>query len=293
MRFRPRHAGRALIGAALVASSLLVPGSAGANAVGSPPGPPMLLTPDAGATFGQGEAQLFSVTATDPDGHPYSGLITVRNAVGANVRTFTTHVSPSGVKSSGVPTPVLTEGSYTWSAQAVDATGAVGAASGSRSFRVEGPSAAGGGTVQGTTSYGGDGLSHGACGPAAFTMALTSADAVVNLAVVAYVGPLNITVTGSSACDSTSFGGGAATLYASGTGPSGSTLTCRGSVGTYTRRGPAMTVDSRGSCTLNSFAAADLRFVVTVAAAATTAGGGVTKPTTSEAVGGVFAVASS
>jgi RHS repeat-associated protein len=100
------------------------------------PNVPALVSPANGATFAPTDPQTFTINATDQEGDPYTGTITVRNGGGSVVATFTTSPTPSGQNSTGTPTPPLPTGSYTWSATATDAKGALSGASSSRSFTV-------------------------------------------------------------------------------------------------------------------------------------------------------------
>lgn len=107
----------------------------------NPPGAPTLVDPPNGKTFADGEPQVFTVSATDPNGDPYTGTITVTNTSTGATRTFPTSAAPSGATSSGIPAPLLAAGSYTWNARATDAKGANSPTSSSRSFTVASSSA--------------------------------------------------------------------------------------------------------------------------------------------------------
>lgn len=104
------------------------------------PGAPTLVDPDDGATVAFGEPHRFTVNASDPDSEPYTATVTVRGAGtdcdGTVVETFTTHLAPSGMDSSGTPSDPLPVGDYCWSAEATDARGTTGPTSSFASFSV-------------------------------------------------------------------------------------------------------------------------------------------------------------
>jgi alpha-tubulin suppressor-like RCC1 family protein len=100
------------------------------------PGAPLLLSPAAGAKFGVGAAQVFTVRATDNDGDAYSATVTVRDTGGNVVATFTTPQVASGTNASASPVTPLASGAYTWSAVATDATGLSGPAAAASPFAV-------------------------------------------------------------------------------------------------------------------------------------------------------------
>lgn len=111
------------------------------------PSTPTLLVPEDGVEFDFGEPARFTVNATDPDGEPYRALITVVDAVTAEVvATFETHLAPSGVDVSGRPDEPIPVGfDYEWFAEAIDIRGGKGPASEPRTFDVEaaGPESSG------------------------------------------------------------------------------------------------------------------------------------------------------
>jgi hypothetical protein len=289
-RNRPRLRPAALL-VLSVGLTVLFPSRPAAALIGSAPSAPVLLTPPSGYVFSQLEPQLFSINAVDADGDPYTGVVTVKNAVGTIVRAFATHPSPTGVKSSGTPTPPLTEGFYTWSAQAVDATGNVSGTSGSASFWVEGPTSVGGGALGGTIAYGGAGLSHGSCAGVGWSLVASSAGAVFNLALVGYAGPVTVTASGWSGCDSTLAGTGGVNVGIGGTVPVvGSTISCSLG-GTYTRVEVTVVLVVNGSCNVNNFPAQGVTVVLVLATVPTNVGGGVTAPVTSALAAGEFTVA--
>lgn len=104
-----------------------LPSASRSFAVGNrAPAAPTLVSPPSGATFGRTEPQVFTIQATDADGEPYTGTVTVRDGGGMVVRTFTTSPAASGQSSTGTPVPPLPAGSYSWTAKAKDAIGAEG-----------------------------------------------------------------------------------------------------------------------------------------------------------------------
>ncbi|HEX9767153.1 MAG TPA: hypothetical protein VGA36_10350 [Nitriliruptorales bacterium] len=81
-------------------------------------------SPSSGHTFGRDEPQVFSVTASDPEGDPYSGEVTVRKASNtALVTQFATSPAASGTPSAGSPVPALEPGEYTWTVTVSDPAG--------------------------------------------------------------------------------------------------------------------------------------------------------------------------
>lgn len=117
-----------------------------------PPGAPTLVSPADGTTFGPNDAQVFTISASDPDGDPYTGTVTVTNTATGQRTTFTTSTGPSGTSSSGAPAPLLPAGNYTWSATASDVQGSTSASSPLRTVRVTGNSAPGTPTLVSPTS---------------------------------------------------------------------------------------------------------------------------------------------
>lgn len=102
------------------------------------PSAPVLVSPAAGQVVAAQGPQPFTVRATDPDGDPYVGVITVRDGANAVVRTIRTAATASGTDATGHPISLLPVGSYTWSAHAEDALGAAGPESASAGFSVAG-----------------------------------------------------------------------------------------------------------------------------------------------------------
>jgi alpha-tubulin suppressor-like RCC1 family protein/subtilisin family serine protease len=91
------------------------------------PGAPTQVSPRDGYHFGMGEAQTFTIQATDPDGDAYTGTVIVRNWDRSQVvATFNTSSAASGSNSSGAPPTPLPADSYRWTAYATDVKGAQG-----------------------------------------------------------------------------------------------------------------------------------------------------------------------
>jgi alpha-tubulin suppressor-like RCC1 family protein/subtilisin family serine protease len=93
------------------------------------PGAPTQVSPRDGYHFGMGEAQTFTIQATDPDGDAYTGTVIVRDTSRNIVATFNTSSAASGNNSSGAPPTPLPADSYLWTAKATDVKGAEGAES--------------------------------------------------------------------------------------------------------------------------------------------------------------------
>ena len=284
-----RVATRALLAAVVVGAAWQLPVQP-AVALGQPPSRPTLLSPPAGWVFPRLAPQVFSLISSDQDLEPYTAVVTVRfAATGAVARQFLTTPAPSSVKSTGTPVPPLDAGAYTWSAHAVDPTGGTSPESGSSSFRVEASPTTGGGDLQLAFTYDGGGVSHGSCTPITFDVGGQSTAAVVNLSLVGFVGPVVITGEGGSLCENGDFGEGALALTLTGTGPTGSTLSCPNLVGTYVRAAAAIVLQLEGACAVNQF---DVLVSYTAVAgfSPTEPGGGVTVPFHRANAAGAFTV---
>jgi archaellum component FlaG (FlaF/FlaG flagellin family) len=99
------------------------------------PDPPVPVAPADGHVFGAGEAQVFTINATDPDGDAYIGRVFVTRD-GEAVTDFPTSPADSGEDASGVPPTPLEPGEYRWTASATDVRGAEGGVSAEGSFTV-------------------------------------------------------------------------------------------------------------------------------------------------------------
>jgi hypothetical protein len=94
-----------------------------------------LVSPADAKVFAVGEAQVFTVSATDLEGDQWVGRIEIRDSAGAPTVLFTTPAS-SGQTVGATPAGRLPPGNYTWTAAAVDARGAVSAPAPTRAFSV-------------------------------------------------------------------------------------------------------------------------------------------------------------
>lgn len=100
------------------------------------PSVPSQDSPLAGDTFPHNSPQVFSATATDPDGDTWIGDFEVRDSAGVTVR-FGSPATPSGGQASASPQVQLPAGSYEWRVRATGASGSpVSAYSGWRTFSV-------------------------------------------------------------------------------------------------------------------------------------------------------------
>ena len=92
-----------------------------------PPAAPSLSSPPAGSTQSTQFPVVFTIRATDPDGHAYTGEVVVSDAsTGTTVATFDTAPATTGANSSGTPGAPFAAGTYTWTARAVDELGLPG-----------------------------------------------------------------------------------------------------------------------------------------------------------------------
>ncbi len=116
------------------------------------------------------------------------------------------------------------------------------------------------------------------CVPATAQVQATAPVVVVNTVLTGFVGPVQITATGTSGCEKAEQGQGTLEIEAHGVGPTGSRLDCGPFpekpsqpklTGVYVRVGAAITVQASGSCTINKFAISNVTFVSEIASAAT------------------------
>ncbi|MGH7129591.1 MAG: hypothetical protein ACREIV_13560, partial [Planctomycetaceae bacterium] len=183
------------------------------------PGKPTLLDPQSGATVSSNGLQLFRIRASDPDGDPYTGWVTVRRAAGGVLVTaFRTFPARSGDVATGVPPRPLPSGSYTWTASAADVLGSSSDEATPLSFSVGGATEAGGGPFTGRVSYSpAIPAPGGGCVNAAVSLEGTSVAAVLSVGNTQYAGFLNLTGSGaSSACEGATTGTGSLTISAHG-----------------------------------------------------------------------------
>ncbi|MDQ3756877.1 MAG: hypothetical protein M3394_03405 [Actinomycetota bacterium] len=225
------------------------------------PSAPVLLSPTDGATLRR-NGNEFSISVLDIDGDIVVGTVVVlRNGVEA--ARIATAPPTSGVQSGVLPT-TLSEGSYTWYAEAVDVHGARSERSPAASFQVGPPPTGGGGAVVGSVTYDSPGLPPGTCEPLTSSISLTSALAVVNSAIVGYAGPADLAGTTTSSCESVPFAFGRLVLDITDTGATESSLTCHDLAGPYTRVGSTLVVTLSGGCKVNDFSISQVAVVATV-----------------------------
>lgn len=119
------------------ALSVLVPSL---PALAAEPGVPAQGLPAHNEHFEPGEAQVFSVTATDFDNDAYHGRIDVTPATGGATVQFDLSAAPSGQSSTGTPPDPFGSGTYTWVARACEVVTTVcGGTSSQRTFTVGSP----------------------------------------------------------------------------------------------------------------------------------------------------------
>lgn len=254
------------------------------------PGAPTLLTPPSGATLSTDAPQLFTIRATDPDGDPYQGWVTVSDAEGP-VTTFPTTPALSGDESTGTPSSPLAPGSYTWTARVGDLP------FGNRSphalpqaFSVAGSPDAGGGALTGAVSYTpalpavGDG-----CVETQLSLTATSAAAVVTFAPKAFAGFVNFTGSGTSACDGATSGSGTLSLEAEGLGAAATTLDCPELTGQYLHTGLHLRAIASGACSVDGSAPDSVTFEFDLELLPPP-GSGITSPLANADLAGRFAI---
>jgi hypothetical protein len=104
----------------------------------------------------------------------------------------------------------------------------------------------------------------GSCASSSSTVELAANVAVFNTAIVGYVGPVAISGTGTSDCESALAGDGTLTLDVVGTGTTSSRLTCTDLVGTYRRIETAMALSLSGGCVVNDYSVSRVTVTATV-----------------------------
>ena len=257
------------------------------------PGTPTLVSPRSGATLSADAPQVFTIEATDADGDPYSGTVTVTDAsTGRLVVVFSTALAPSGQSSSGSPSVPLPSGSYMWTASASDVFGNTGLQATSEPFTVAGAPDAGGGAVSGSVSFSEPIPAVGqSCAPTSFSLTGNSVASVISFAQSEYTGPINFTGSGGSSCETAASGAGSLDLSVQGLGVTGTTLSCPALSGSYSRVGSDVTVTVDGLCTLNGTETDPVSLAAKVEFAP--ASGGVGQPVTTATFDGAFAVSPS
>lgn len=259
-----------------------------------PPQPPQLLSPSDGAALQRVGNLPFSISTVDFDNDVVLGTITIRKDDPThNPIALPTTPAPSGGVSFGVLAQPLTEGTYTWSAEAVDVHGARSPASETRTFTVASPPTAGAGAVAGTVDFGTPGIPStiGVCEPSAPVFALHSAAVAVNTIPVGYVGEVDLTGNGTSLCESAMFGIGTVTLALDGTSPTESTITCPALSGSYTRVQAALALELTGECRINNRVLTPLTWRVALAFAPLQSTAGLTTRVRQAAVAGALTAA--
>jgi hypothetical protein len=262
-----------------------LPSAAMAN---TPPAAPVLVSPAGGATMSGSIPQLFTIQATDPDGDPFGGTITVNDASGQLFVTFSTAMALSGQQSSGTPSVPLPPGSYSWSASAADVFGHSGPRSASRTLTVSGAPDLGAGSLAGAVAFAHPIPAPGQdCISNTFNLAGESVSAVVSFAQAQFTGPVNLVGSGGSSCDSSATAAGWLQLAAHGTGVTGTQVDCPNLSGNYLRLGTEVMTTLIGLCTLNGTETDSISFDAEVEFVPNNPGGQVTAAT----FAGAFAVA--
>jgi hypothetical protein len=111
----------------------------------------------------------------------------------------------------------------------------------------------GGGSASGSFDYSG-GVPSSSCAPTSFQVSATSASFSQFITVLdGYVGPLTISGSGASSCETALNGSGTLQLSVSGRGPTDSTLQCAQLTGSYSRSDGALSATVSGTCVDNNF----------------------------------------
>lgn len=122
----------------------------------------------------------------------------------------------------------------------------------------------GGGIVHGVTVFDGDGLppADEDCVPGlTFTVKGVAPGVVYNTVTTGFVGDLEIVGSGRSECGSATESGGTLELTITGTGPTGSEITCDPLAGGFLRNATAVRVELAGSCSVNNYGTAEIQFL--------------------------------
>jgi hypothetical protein len=245
--------------------------------------------PTAGATISSNAPQFFTIQASDPNGDPYTGTVTVRNATtGQVVYSFSTAPAASGQQSSGAPPIPFQPGSYTWMASATDVFGSTGPQAQSQAFTVAGAPDLGGGAVTGAMSFTEpiQALNQ-PCAQTSFTLSGTSGASVISFTETEFTGLVTFSGSGGGSCETFGRGSGSIQLSAQGLGITATTLSCPTLLGNYTRVGTDLSAVVTGSCSING-QADSLSLDVRVELVPTS--GGASQPTTAADFEGGFAV---
>ncbi len=153
-------------------------------------------------------------------------------------------------------------------------------------------STVGAGSAAGTVSFAAPGVpkTGDPCAPTSFSLSGSSEAFAINTVITGYAGPITLTGSGSSSCESTSAASGLLALTASGTGPTGSTVQCTNLTGGYTRVATDVVAQLGGTCVVNNYAA-PVSFVFRGEFAPTGVGAGVTTSIRTASFDGAFLVA--
>lgn len=258
----------ALVTALGVGGAVLSPPSA-ASASGQEPSIPLLVSPAAGAGVNGGPGQLFTVQSSDPQGDTYKATIRVLQGTSV-VRTFDTAYAKSGDQATGSPTLPVPEGTYSWTARAIDLGGNGSVEATPQTFTVNKPPNVGAGQVSGGVTFadpGQPGLLQ-TCATTSFTIDDTlTADVpavsngiVLNVSGSEYAGPFVLTGTGIGDCANAVAGSGTLSLHVEGSVPNtGSSLTCD-VAGTFARVLSDVSVAVSGTCRINGFTVGNVNF---------------------------------
>lgn len=119
----------------------------------------------------------------------------------------------------------------------------------------------------------------------------------MNTVFTGYAGVDDVIVDGfgaSNTCEDVASGSGEISIWASGTGPTGSRIDCGSEItpmsGEYTRVGGVVTVSVRGDCVINQFGTGTVEFVAVLDFSPANEGGGVTDPVTAGDFAGPFTI---
>lgn len=155
----------------------------------------------------------------------------------------------------------------------------------------------GAGTASGRVNFAGDGIPPAGesedCVATSFSLDadLTMATGLVlNTVLTGYLGDVHLSGSGASECENITGAAGDLTLTATGTGPTGSKITCLTLSGDYTRAGAVVHAVLFGNCTINSFPVSRIRFIADVAFHTVNENGGVSENIRTGDFAGTFTV---
>jgi hypothetical protein len=151
---------------------------------------------------------------------------------------------------------------------------------------------AGGGVVTGNVTFSGAGVppaSSQTCAPTSFAFTGAADGFILNTVGTEYAGPVTLTGSGGSICETASHGDGPLTISAAGQVGTGSSVSCPNLVGSFIRVLTQVTALVSGTCTVNGYATASVTFVGTPQFVPTD-GGGATTPIRNAQFAGPFSV---